>query len=44
MANPVEFMLADLREKYEAMASSRAFDRLYDDPDWGHMLPSFTSG
>lgn len=38
MANPVEFMLADLREKYEAAPSSRAFDRLYDDPEWGHMF------
>ena len=38
MANPVEFMLADLREKYEAMPSSGAFDRLYDDPEWSHMF------
>jgi hypothetical protein len=38
MANPVEFMLADIREKYEAIPSSRAFDRLYDDPEWGHMF------
>ena len=38
MANPVDFMLADLREKYEAVPSSRAFDRLYDDPEWGHMF------
>jgi hypothetical protein len=38
MANPVEFMLTDVREKYEAMPSSRAFDRLYDDPEWGHMF------
>ncbi|WP_324653660.1 protein kinase family protein [Georgenia sp. H159] len=37
MADPVEFMLADLREKYEGVPSSRAFDRLYDDPEWGHM-------
>src|SRR5688500_13540197 len=35
MASPVEFMLTDLREKYEAVPSSRAFDRLYDDPEWG---------
>ena len=38
MANPLEFMLADLQEKYEAMPSSRAFDRLYEDPEWGHMF------
>ncbi|RIJ78117.1 protein kinase family protein [Nakamurella silvestris] len=38
MADPVEFMLADLREKYAAVPSSRAFDRLYDDPEWGHMF------
>ena len=31
-------MLADLREKYEAMPAARAFDRLYDDPDWAHMF------
>lgn len=38
MADPVQFMLTDLREKYEAVPSSRAFDRLYDDPEWGHMF------
>lgn len=38
MANPMEFMLADLKEKYEVVPSSRAFDRLYDDPEWGHMF------
>lgn len=38
MANPVELMLADLREKYEAVPSSRAFERLYGDPEWGHMF------
>lgn len=38
MANPLGFMLADLREKYDAVPSSRAFDRLYDDPEWGHMF------
>lgn len=38
MANPLDFMLADLREKYEAVPSSRAFDRLYDDPEWAHMF------
>jgi len=38
VANPVEFMLADLREKYEAMPAARAFARLYDDPEWGDMF------
>lgn len=38
MANPVEFMLADLREKYEALPAARAFARLYDDPEWAHMF------
>ena len=38
MANPVEFMVTDLQKKYEALPSSRAFDRLYDDPEWGHMF------
>lgn len=38
MPNPVEFMLTDVREKYEAVPSSRAFDRLYDDPECGHMF------
>ncbi|KRF40070.1 serine/threonine protein kinase [Terrabacter sp. Soil811] len=38
MVNPLEFMLTDVREKYEAVPSSRAFDRLYDDPVWAHMF------
>jgi len=38
VANPVEFMLADLRERYEALPAARAFARLYDDPEWGHMF------
>ncbi|MEU4450947.1 protein kinase family protein [Nocardioides sp. NPDC023903] len=38
VANPVEFMLADLREKYEAMPTARSFARLYNDPEWGHMF------
>ena len=38
MPNPLDLKLADLREKYEAVPSSRAYDRLYDDPDWGHMF------
>ncbi|MDV3357280.1 MULTISPECIES: protein kinase family protein [unclassified Dietzia] len=38
MTNPAQFMLADLREKYEAVPSSKSFERLYDDPEWGHMF------
>ncbi|MEU0094801.1 protein kinase family protein [Kribbella sp. NPDC006257] len=38
MANPGALMLADLREKYEAEPSSRTFDRLYDDSEWGQMF------
>ena len=34
----MEFMLADLREKYEALPAARAFARLYADPEWGHMF------
>ncbi len=37
MANP-EFMLADLREKYEALPDSPRFARLYDESEWGHMF------
>ena len=36
--DPVEFMVADLREKYESRPASRSFLRLYDDADWGHMF------
>jgi eukaryotic-like serine/threonine-protein kinase len=39
MATPDEFMLADMRAKYEEQASSAKFDRLYeDDGDFGHMF------
>jgi len=39
MATPSEFMLADMRAKYEEQASSSAFDRLYeDDVHFGHMF------
>jgi eukaryotic-like serine/threonine-protein kinase len=39
MASPAEFMLADLKAKYEAQASSAAFSRLYEDDDeFGHMF------
>lgn len=34
----MELMLADLREKYEALPTARTFARLYDDPEWGHMF------
>ena len=38
MASPVEFMLADLKNKYGAQAASPAFTRLYDDEEFGHMF------
>ena len=39
MATPHEFMLADIKAKYEEQASSPAFDRLYeDDTDFGHVF------
>lgn len=38
MPDPVQFMLTDLREKYADLPSSRAFDRLYEDPEWSHMF------
>ncbi|WP_444664648.1 hypothetical protein ACT17Q_03000 [Cellulomonas sp. CW35] len=38
MTDPMELMLADLREKYEALPTARSFARLYDDPEWGHMF------
>lgn len=39
MASPSEFMLDDLKAKYEAQASSAAFLRLYeDDKEFGHMF------
>lgn len=38
MADQAVFMLSDLREKYAASPSSRTFDRLYDDTEWGHMF------
>jgi len=38
MANAAEFMLTDLKAKYEARASSAAFSRLYEDDEFGHMF------
>ena len=39
MATPHDFMLADMKAKYDESASSAAFDRLYeDDLDFGHMF------
>ena len=39
MATPVEFMLSDMKAKYEEQASSAAFDRLYEgDAEFGHMF------
>lgn len=37
VVDPVDLMLADLKEKYDAVPSSRIYERLYDDPEWGHM-------
>ncbi|MGY1855397.1 protein kinase family protein [Modestobacter sp. SYSU DS0290] len=39
MADAAELRISDLKDKYAKLASSRAFDRLYDDdPDFGHMF------
>jgi tRNA A-37 threonylcarbamoyl transferase component Bud32 len=39
VADQVQFMFDDLREKYAALPASRAFERIYeDDPVWGHMF------
>src|SRR3954453_12897467 len=39
MASPTDFMLADLKAKYDAQASSEAFTRLYeDDAEFGQMF------
>ncbi len=38
MASPSELALADLKEKYATQAASRAFTRIYDDPEFGHMF------
>lgn len=38
MANPAQLMLADLREKYDAVPSSPAIERLYEGVDLGHMF------
>ncbi|WP_144933175.1 protein kinase family protein [Kocuria marina] len=38
MASPIEFMLSDLRAKYNSQAASPAFLRLYDDEEFGHMF------
>ena len=39
MPGPNDFMLADLRARYDEQASSNAFDRLYeDDEEFGHMF------
>lgn len=39
MASPTEFMLTDLKTRYEAQASSAAFSRLYEDDDeFGRMF------
>lgn len=38
MTTALELMLADLLDKYDQRPSSKAFDRLYDDPKWSHMF------
>jgi eukaryotic-like serine/threonine-protein kinase len=39
MGTPIEFMLSDMRAKYEEAASSPSFDRLYKgDAEFGHMF------
>ena len=38
LPGPDDFILADLRAKYDAQADSTAFTRLYDDPEFGHMF------
>jgi eukaryotic-like serine/threonine-protein kinase len=45
MATPKEFMLADMKAKYEEQASSATFDRLYeDDVEFGHMFSVLHKG
>ena len=40
MHTPSEFMLADMKAKYEEQASSPAFDRLYEDGiEFGRVKP-----
>ena len=39
MGTPIQFMLSDLKAKYEERPSSVAFDRLYEDEvEFGHMF------
>lgn len=39
MADPTQFRLADLKQKYGERASSQAFTRLYEhDPEFGQMF------
>lgn len=38
VSKAVELMLADLQEKYDQIPSTRAFDRLYSDPQWARMF------
>lgn len=37
-ANPSDLIVADLKERFEGQAAAPAFDRLYDDPEFGHMF------
>lgn len=38
MPNPTEFLLDDLKTKYDAQGPTHAFTRLYEDPKLGHMF------
>lgn len=37
-ANPSDLIVADLKERFDEHAAAPAFDRLYDDPEFGHMF------
>ena len=37
-ANPSGLILADLKERFDEQAAAPAFDRLYDDAEFGHMF------
>lgn len=38
MSDPLTLMLEDLREKYEQVPSSKAYERLYPGLEWGHLM------
>jgi hypothetical protein len=37
-ANPSDLIVADLKERFDEQAAAPAFDRLYEDPEFGHMF------